>query len=71
MNMVLRVLLEAEDIIILGCMGRSIMLKLSSGMLIEKQSKSQNDVIETTTYVCCIFFQRVSILERVVSRMLE
>lgn len=31
MNMVLRVLLEAEDIIILGRMGKSIMLELSAG----------------------------------------
>lgn len=45
MNMVLRILLEVDGTILLGRIGKSIVLKLSSGMLIEKRSKSQNTML--------------------------
>lgn len=45
MNMVLRILLEVDGTILLGRIGKSIVLELSSGMLIEKRSKSQNTML--------------------------
>lgn len=61
MNVVLRILLEVSGIILLGCMGKLIMLELSSGMLIEKRSKSQNTMLLRQRRMLYLLSARVNI----------
>lgn len=61
MNVVLRILLEVAGIILLGCMGKLIMLELSSGMLIEKRSKSQNTMLLRQRRMLYLLSARVNI----------
>lgn len=61
MNVVLRILLEVAGIILLGCMGKLIMLELSSGMLIEKRSKSQNTMLLRQRRMLYLLSVRVNI----------
>lgn len=61
MNVVLRTLLEVAGIILLGCMGKLIMLELSSGMLIEKRSKSQNTMLLRQRRMLYLLSARVNI----------
>lgn len=61
MNMVLRILLVVDGTILLGRIGKSIMLELSSVMLIEKRSKSQNTMLLRQRRMLYILPARVNI----------
>lgn len=61
MNIVLCILLVVDGTILLGRIGKSIMLELSSVMLIEKRSKSQNTMLLRQRRMLYILPARVNI----------